>query len=242
MRIWRIVIVAFITAVVGCFLGVVAGDYITRMLHVSEMEGGRGMMVFFFCAPLGGIAGCVIGLIVAIATKRPGWSGFLFAQGIAIFIAGAIAGIFAGIIYLGSDKPPKIDGKFLTLDFELRVPASVKIPAEPDGYSIRVSLYANNRDNRYAFIDWSSIVRAPDHITIPGHADLISHSANRSLMASIGNEAGGTQFMEVNIPARPRKEDEKWSEWTTATQRGDLSPVPPAERFSIRYRVRELDR
>ena len=58
---------------------------------------------------------------------------------------GAIAGIFTGIIYLGIDKPPKIDGKQLTLDFELRVPASVKIPDEPNGYALRASLYANNQ-------------------------------------------------------------------------------------------------
>jgi hypothetical protein len=241
MRVLRIVLIAFITSVVGCVLALFAGDYITRMLHVSEMEGGRGMMVVFVCAPIGIIAGFLIGLIIAIVTKRPGWPGFLSAQGLSILIVGAIAGIFTGIIYLGSDKPPKIDGKRLTLDFELRVPPSIKIPEQPNGYAIRVGLYANNRDNRYGFIDWNSIVRAPDRITIPGHADLMSRSANRSLMASIGDEPGGTQFMEVKIPASPRKEDENWSEWATATQRGDLSPVPEPERFSIRYRVRELD-
>ena len=241
MRVLRIVLVAFLTAVVGCALALFAGDYITRLLHVSDFEGGRGYMLVFICGPLGIIAGLVVGVIVGICTKRAGFAGFLTAQGLSILIVGAIAGFLTGIIYLGSDKPPKIDGKRLTLDFELRVPASVKIPEQPDGFAIRVSLYANNRDNRFAFIDWNSIVRQPDQITIPGHADLMTHSANRSLMASVGNEPSATQFLEVRIPAAPRKQDETWSDWTTATQHGDLSPVPEAERFSIRYRVRELN-
>jgi hypothetical protein len=241
MRVLRIVLVAFVTAVVGCVLALVAGDYITRMLHVSDFEGGRGYMVVFVCAPLGILTGIVVGLVVAICTKRPGFAGFLTAQGLSILIVGAIAGIFAGIIYLGSDKPPKIDGKPLTLDFELRVPASVRVPEQPDGYAIRASLYANDRDNRYAFIDWSSIVRQSDQITIPGHVDLMTHSARRSLLASVGNETGASQFFELRIPASPSKQDEKWSDWIAATQRADLSPVPEAERFSIRYRVREID-
>lgn len=241
MRVLRVAVIVFITAAAGLVLGTVVGDYITRALHVSEMEGGRGMMVIFVCAPLGGMVGAAIGLIVSLLIKRPGAVGFFKAQGVSLLTACAIAGFLWGIFYLGSDKPPKINGKPLTLDFELRVPASVKIPEQPDGYAIRVSLYESNRQNRYSFIDWNSIVRESNQITIPGHADLMTHNASRSLMVSIGNEPSGTQFLELKIPASPRPEDEKWSGWTTATQRGDLSPVPEAERFSIRYRVRELN-
>ena len=241
MRVLRIVLVAFLTAVVGCVLALVAGDYITRMLHVSDFEGGRGYMVVFVCAPLGILTGIVVGLVVAICTKRPGFAGFLIAQGLSILIVGAVAGILTGVIYLGSDKPPKIDGKPLTLDFELRVPASVKIPEQPDGYAIRVSLDESDRQNRYAFIDWKSIVRGPDQIIISGNVEMMTHSSSRSLLASVANESTASQFFEVKIPATPRKQDEKWSDWTAATQRADLTPVPEAERFSIRYRVREID-
>jgi MFS family permease len=241
MRALRIISIAFITAVAGLFLGAIAGDYITRMLHVSEMEGGRGMMVVFVCAPLGAMVGGIVGLIVAILMKRPGWGGFLSALGLAVLIVGAIAGFLCGILYLGSDKPPKIDGRNLTLDFELRIPASVKIPEQPDGYFIRVSLYESNRQNRYGFIDWNSIVRGPDQTTISGTADLLTHSSNRSLLASVGNEPIGSQFFDVKIPSVPRKEDENWSDWIAATQRADLTPVPETERFSIRYRVRKLE-
>ncbi len=194
MRALRIVLVALVTAVVGCGLALFAGDYITRLLHVSDFEGGRGYMVVFVCAPLGTLTGLTVGLVLAIWTKRPGLAGFLRAQGLSILIVSAIAGIFTGIIYLGSDKPPKINGKRLTLDFELRVPASTKIPDQPDGYSIRACLYANNRANQYAFIDWSSIQKTADQITIPGNVELMSTVENRSLLASIGNEPVASHF------------------------------------------------
>jgi hypothetical protein len=194
MRILRIILVAFITAVVGCVLALFAGDYITRLLHVSDFEGQRGYAVIFLCAPLGILFGLIVGLVVGICTKRPGFVGFLSAQVLSILIIAGIAGIFTGIIYLGSDKPPKIDGKRLTLDFELRVPPSAKIPEQPDGYSIRLSLYANNRQNRYAFIDWKSIRKDAEQITIPGNVELMTHSESRSLLASVGNEPGVHNF------------------------------------------------
>jgi hypothetical protein len=241
MRVLRIVLITFLTAVVGCVLALVAGDYITRLLHVSDFEGGRGYMVVFVCAPLGILTGIVVGLVVGICTKRPGFAGFLIAQGLSILIVGAVAGILTGVIYVGSDKPPKIDGKRLTLDFELRVPPSTKIPDQPDGYSIRACLYANNRANQYAFIDWSSIQKSADQITIPGNVELMTHNENRSLLASVGNEPVASQFFEVKIPAKPRKENENWSTWTDPAQQADLSAVPPSAKFSLRYRVREID-
>ncbi len=241
MRALRIVLIVCITAVAGCFLGIFVGDYITTALHVSNMEGGRAMMVIFFCGPLGAISGGAVGLIVSLLIKQSGAVGFFKAQGISLLVAGAIAGFLWGIFYLGMDKPPLIDGKHLTLDFELRLPGSVKIPEQPDGSAIRVSLYETRNENSYGFIDWNSIVRQPDQITISGHSNLMTHSADRSLLVSVGYESSAPQMVDVKIPPRPRKQDETWSQWTTATKRGDLSPVPEAERFSIRYRVRELD-
>jgi len=242
MRVFRILAVAFITAIVGGILGIVCGDPITRWFHVSEMEGGRGMMVVFLCAPLGALLASIIGLLVGIVIKRPGWSGYFRAQGLSILIVAAIAGIFTGIIYVGIDKPPKIDGRKLTLDFELRVPSSVKIPDEPNGYDIRANLDESSSQNRYGFIDWKSIVRGQDQITIAGHADLMTHSSNRSLLASVGNEPTAPQMFDVKIPPVPSKQDENWSDWMTAEKRADLTPIPESERFSLRYRVRELDR
>src|SRR5262249_24913079 len=241
MRVLRALFVALFTAFVGCLLAFFVGDYLTRLAHVPEMEGQRGMTVFFLCVPLGIFAGLVIGIILSILVRRRGLAGFLVAQGWSLLIVCGVAGLLAGVPYLLSDKPPKIDGKRLELQFELRVPATFKIPDQPDGYSIRVSLYTDNRQNQYAFIDWNTIRRDAEHATVPGHVSLLTHSKTRSLLASIGNEPIALQFIELKIPPAPRKEDEAWSDWIFAAQRADLSPVSEPERMALRYRVQPID-
>src|SRR5215510_14881155 len=241
MRILRGLLIGLLTAFAGCLLAFLVGDYLTRLAHVPEMEGQRGMTVFFLCVPLGIIAGLVIGIISSVVVRRRGPAGFLIAQGWSLLVLCGIAGLLGGVPYLLSDKPPKIDGKRLELQFELRVPTTFKIPDQPDGYSIRVSLYTDNRQNQYAFIDWNAIRRDAEHATVPGHVSLLTHSKTRSLLASIGNEPIASQFIELKIPPVPRKEDEAWSDWIFAAQRADLSPVSEPERMALRYRVRVSD-
>jgi hypothetical protein len=241
MRVLRALFIALFTALVGCLLAFFVGDYLTRLAHVPEMEGQRGMTVFFLCVPLGILAGLIIGIISAIAVRRQGLAGFLVAQCWSLLIVCGLAGLLAGVPYLLSDKPPTIDGKRLELQFELRAPATFRIPDQPDGYSIRVSLYTDNRQSRYAFIDWNGITKDPEHAMVPGHIPLLTHSKTRSVLASIGNEPVASQFIELTIPSAPRKEDETWSDWIFATQRADLTPVHEIDRMALRYRVRPVN-
>src|SRR5437879_7649531 len=157
------------------------------------MEGQRGMTIVFLCAPLGILAGLIIGIISSVLVERRGLAGFLIAQGWSLLIVCAIAALVAGVPYLLSDKPPKIDGKRLELEFELRASSAFKTPEQPDGYSIRVSLYTDNRQSRFAFIDWNAITKDAEHVTIPGKVHLLTHSKSRSLLASIGNEPIASQ-------------------------------------------------
>jgi MFS family permease len=242
MRFLRVFAIGVITAVVGMFLAIFASDYLTRLYHVSDMEGQRGMAVIFLFAPLGLIVGFVIGVIAALRTRWSGLVGFVKTQGLSILIVIAIAAAVSGLLWVGADKPPKIDGKEVVLEFELKIPPAIQIPEELNDYTIRASLYVNNKENRYASIDLKSMTKRDGYVTVSGTAALMSHSANRSLFASIGNEPGGSQFIDLKtLPAAPRKENETWSDWTLATQRTDLSPVPEPERIAVRYRVRPID-
>ena len=242
MRFLRALVVAFLTAFAGSILAIFVGDYLTKLAHVPEMEGQRGMTVFLVCVPLGFLTGSVIGIIASIMVRRRGSAGFFVAQGWSLLIVGGLAGLVGGVPYLLSDKPPRIDGKQLELQFELRTPATFKIPEQPDGYSIRVNLYTDGRQTRYAFMELNSITKDAGHVTIPGHVPLLTHSKTRSLLASIGNEPRASQFIELkNLQPAPRKADEAWSDWIFATEHADLSPVPGPERFAARYRVQPLD-
>jgi hypothetical protein len=224
------------------FLAIFASDYLTRLYHVSDMEGQRGMAVIFLFGPLGLIIGFLIGVIAALCTRWSGAVGFIKIQGLASLIVIAIAGAVSGLLWLGADKPPKIDGKELVIEFELKIPPAIQIPEGLNDNTIRASLYANNKDNRYASIDLKSMTKQDGYVIVSGTAALMSHSANRLLFASIGNEPGGSQFIDLKtLPAAPRKENETWSDWTLATQRADLTPVPEPERIAVRYRVRPVD-
>jgi hypothetical protein len=243
MQILRGLLIALVTAFVGCILAFFVGDYLTRLAHVPEMEGQRGMTVFFVCVPLGIIAGLVVGIISSVIVQRRGPVGFLIAQGWSLLVLCCVAGLVGGVPYLLADKPPKLDGKRLNLEFELRAPATFKIPEQPDGYSIQVSLYTDNRQSRFAFIDWSSITKDAEHVIIPGKVPLLTHSKSRSLLASIGNEPAASQFVELkNLPPAPREQDKAWSDWIFATELADLTPIPDSQRFAIRYRVHPIER
>jgi hypothetical protein len=224
------------------FLAIFASDYLTRLYHVSDMEGQRGMAVIFLFVPLGLIVSFLIGVIAALRTHWSGFIGFIKTQGLCILIVIAVGAAVSDLLWLGADKPPKIDGKELVLEFELKIPPAMQIPEELNDYTIRASLYANNRDNRYASIDLKSITKQEGCVIVPGTAALMTHSANRSLFISIGNEPGASQFIDLKtLPAAPRKENETWSDWTLARQRADLTPVPDPERIAVRYRVRPVD-
>jgi hypothetical protein len=240
MRVLRAFGIGLITAVAGCVLAFFVGDYLTQLGHMSNMEGGRGMFVVFVCGPLGILAGFIIGVISSVIIHRRDAAGFFIAQGWSLLAVVVLAGLSSGIPYLLSDKPPRINGKELILEFELRVPSQFKIPDTPTGDTIRAILYSGNREGNYAFIDWSGIKRSPEGSSIPGQVALLTHNPARSLLATVGNDWTAAQFIDLKLPASPGPTDEQWSDWIVATKRANLDSVPNAERFSARYRVRTI--
>jgi MFS family permease len=237
MRALRVIVIALLTAVAGGVLSVVASLYLTELYHVSDFEGGRGMLIFFALAPLGLIVGFIIGLVAALRSRAAGFGGFAKAQGIALGIAIALTIIVSGILYLAADHPPKLDGKTLALEFEIKLPPTLKLPPQPSELTLHASLYANDRDNRYAELDYSKIGDRDGYTIIPGKASLLSQTFNRDLLVSVDGEGGASQFIKLKLRAKPRQEDEQWSDWITATERADLSPIPEEQRMAVRYRV-----
>jgi MFS family permease len=241
MRFLRAFGIGLLTAIVGMFLAIFAADYLTNLYHVANMEGQRGMMVIFVFAPVGLVVGFIVGLVVGLGIRWPGFVGFIKAQGLSLLIACALAGIVSGVLFFAADKPPKIDGKELTLDFEFRLPPAIQLPAELSEYTLSASLYANRGQNRVAPIDPKSIRKEENNTIAAGRIPIVSHAANRELLVSIGNVEGGSQFIPLKLPAAPGEENETWSDWMFATRHADLTPVPDPERIAARYRVRPVD-
>src|SRR5215510_11001431 len=103
MRILRGLLIGLLTAFAGCILAFLVVDYLTRLAHVPEMEGQRGMTIFFLCVPLGITAGLVIGITASILVRRQGLAGFLVAHGWSLLILRGVAGLVGGVPYLLSD-------------------------------------------------------------------------------------------------------------------------------------------
>jgi hypothetical protein len=102
---------------------------------------------------------------------------------------------------------------------------------------LHASLYANDRENRNALLDYDKIASRDGFVFVPGKVSLLSQTFNRDLLVSIESEGGASQFIKLKLRAKPGKEDEAWSDWMMATQRADLSSVPDGERIAVRYRV-----
>jgi MFS family permease len=179
VRALRVIGIAFLTAIGGAVLSVVASLYLTELYHVSNFEGGRGMLIFFALAPLGLIVGFIIGLIVALRSREHGFGGFARAQGIALGIVLGLAAIVSGVLYLAADHPPKLDGKPLALEFELKIPPALKLPAQPSVETLHASLYANNR---YALLDYDKIASRDGYVFVPGKTSLLSQTFNRTFL------------------------------------------------------------
>jgi hypothetical protein len=242
VRVLRAFLVALFTAVAGCVLAFFVGDYLTRLAHVPEMEGQRGMTVVFLCAPLGILAGLVVGIVSSILVRRRGAAGFFIAQGWALLVACIIASLSVGVPYLFSDKPPRIGGKELSLEFEVRVPPQFSIADPVNDNNLRVILYSGNRETTAASIDWAAIKRSPDGAIIPGHVELLAHNPARSFLVAVGNDLMAGQYIDLKLPPSPGLEDEQWSGWIPAAQRANLGTISDAERFSVRYRVQRIER
>jgi len=240
MGVLRTVSIGFLSAIAGCVLAFFVGDYLTQLAHMSNMEGGRGMFVVFFCGPAGILAGLIIGIVVSILVRRRGAAGFFSALGLSILTLSILSGLAAGVPYLFSDKPPRIEGKRLVLEFELRIPPQVSIPKSGHGDDVRVILYGGSRDFTWASVDLSAMKRTPEGTIIPGQADLLTHNAERWLLVALGYDLTAGQHINLKLPGSPDPANERWSEWSFATGRADLTPISEPERFGIRYHVQPI--
>ena len=101
---------------------------------------------------------------------------FAKAQGIALAITISLAAIVSRILYLAADHPPTLDGKSLALEFELKIPPTLKMPTRASMQNLHASLYANDRDNRYALLDYDKIASRDGFVFVPGKASLLSQT------------------------------------------------------------------
>jgi hypothetical protein len=235
----------------GLVTGVGAGaltawvaDVVTRAWHVSDREGGRGMLIAFVLIPAGFFFGLVVGTVTArwgaraaaAAGTGAGLAAGLTRVALALLIAAAGIGLVGGLSWLSAPRPLTRDGNPLILEYEVRIPIALVPEGGFDRERFTASLFASERDNQWTDVDYDSIRQENGATIVPGRVPLQSRSLERTMMISLG--AWPSYVIDVALPPKPGPAEEAWSEWRPSERMADLAPVPPEKRIEMRYRVK----
>ena len=232
-------LVSLPVAVFGLLGGGLIGSACVGWYHVSSREGGSGYFVIAL-ALLGAIVGLVTGLVTAGMLSPQNGLGYLKTFGASVGVLVGIAGIITGLCWALADIPPKIDGRPLMLEVELRLPVdATNSPAKGSGES-SMSLHSviNHRGRKSSDgkLEPSKARLENGRWIVPGAVDLFTMRGLRSLDFKLnGEEVMG--FL-VPLPARPGEKYLDWSDW------GPRPPAPhpawPDTKPSYRFRVQKI--
>ncbi|MBK8339175.1 MAG: hypothetical protein IPK99_03845 [Flavobacteriales bacterium] len=209
---WKIaLVVALLNAVITALVAMPVADRVTRAMDVSDFEGGRGMAIVFIFIPVAFIGGgFLLGLLGAKLVHAMEWAHFWKASGIALLLGqGSLFGI-AGLALLSVVHPPVLDGHYLALRIEVYMPARLLPNGKLDRDKVKMSLYAGDKDNRYAEIDTAHIVHEGDTVMIPAEATLNSASAFRMLSITVEG-TDGYALDPLPLPPKPTAKDLEWT-------------------------------
>lgn len=229
-------LVAVLTGIVGLFAAGFLANLNVGWYRISSFEGGSGYYVVFI-GLLGGVVGCIVGLIAArIVAGWPG-AGFLLGLGVATGTMLALVLVIGVFCRLAADVPPTIDGKDLELAVEVRAPRGFTpdFPREP-GYS--PFLYLNSTSGAMK----AAVEIKDEHATqVEGRLVYVltlslNTSASTKTIRAYFNKTNDAFFV-LPLRAHPKSEDMQWSRWIASAQPMGQPTVGDDATFSLRYRV-----
>lgn len=230
------IFVAVLTGVASFVCAGIVAAACVSWYHISSFEGKSGYFVVAI-AFLGGVGGFVLGLVTARVVAGGVDPGFFKALGLSFGIAIAVAGIGAWISWGLADIPPKIDGQYLDLEVEIRLPAGeTNAPASLTGDShFRFGSVVNHvmRKSEMGTLKLAEARFEEGRWIIPGTVPLFTMRGKRTFDADLGGRQVAA-FM-VPLPPRPGKKYEQWSDWEPRPRRGN--PPWPDTMSSYRFRV-----
>ncbi len=235
---WPLALLAgLVNGVLGAALTVFAADLGTTWHRVSNMEGGRGMLIAFVYLPLGFTV--VVGVRVARARAVTSFPAGLARVGVA---GGATVGLVAvalGLAWLSADRPPTLEGKELNLAFEIRLPPAYPVRDSLRERDFRVGVVVSSSDRAYADLAFDSVRVDGDAVIVPGSARLRSRGY-RTFSVGYGPDPGServTQVLDLPLAPSPKRADSAWTDWRSLTRSFGGDVVPEGVRTQVRYRV-----
>jgi len=202
-----------------------AADSWATWLRVSTREGGAAYWMVAMA-----LLAAVIALVCGICIAR-GWllstPNFWAALGTTLGWVVAATLVITGLIWLGADLPPRVDGRRLQLAVEARFPAGTSLDAlkaaPPYAAIMRVDA-SDSRGSGYLVFESASI--AEGRLTVPTLIDLDT-SAKRKMLV-LGFPDGRNVLFPLGFGAKPQAKDFEWSAWI---------PAASGEAYEIRYQV-----
>ena len=233
------ILVALLTGGLSlCLAGLVAVGCI-EWYHISGFEGKSGYFMVAI-ALLGGIAGCALGFAISRAFGPASWVTFLKGLGISWGVVVLISGSAAGIAWLLADIWPKIDGQYLELEVEIKLPAGetnqpTQLPGKPS-FTLGSVVRHVQRKSTEGELKLASSRLENGRWIIPASADVFTMRGLRSISARIGDKTLGAFI--IPLPARPGPRFLTWSEWGPRPRSGN--PPWPETNPSYRFRVHRI--
>lgn len=236
-------LVYFLASLPAAAVGLVCGGFVAskcvRWYRISSFEGGSGYFVVFM-ALLGAAAGLITGLVTAGVMKPDGAAAH---WGMAGTAAGAVLVIAAFILMscrLMADIPPRLGGRELLLEVEIKLPAGMKPPPAGDTKDHTLTLHsvAGRTVRKSKSGQWlPELARLEDgRWIVPGSAHLFTERGNRSL--SVRLHAEDVIGYLIRLPARPGRKYLEWSEWGPRPR--PPHPPWPESKPSYRFRIQPV--
>lgn len=226
-------VIAGVTAITSVWLAGFAGDVATRAVGVSDFEGGRGYLVVLGLAPLGGLAGLLIGAAAARVGPWRGPAALLTRLSTAVATAAAAIGVVAGLAIASVGSPPQIDGRTLDLQMEIRLAAGVAVPETHE--DLRVAFQTSASDNRYVAVNFDAIRLEGGQAVVPASTGLLSRASRSWLVVTASD--GLSQVIDLPLEAEPGAEHLSWSAWIPASRAFDAATVDASRAHAARFRV-----
>jgi len=231
------VFIAALTGTLALFVAGFIGALTARWFHISTFEGGAGYHALAI-AVLGGVVGVLLGFIISRFAGGPAALGFFKGLGCAWGAVLLIGAVSTGICFLLGDISPKIDGKYLDLEVEIKLPAGDTnfVAGTTTNASVTFGSIVNHvqRASRKRDVDLNEARQENGRWIIPGAVNLFTMRGKRSISLYFGeNYAAG--FL-VPLPARPGKQYQEWSDWGPRPKQGAW----PESNASYRFRVRPI--
>ncbi|MEO6527440.1 MAG: hypothetical protein ABIP93_12495 [Gemmatimonadaceae bacterium] len=229
------ILVAVISAAVGCVVAGFVAMLCVDWYRISSFEGKSGYYVVFI-ALIGLVAALLIGLATSRVVAGSAHPGFLRALGYSLVIVLGIALVIVVPARLSADVPPRIAGEELLLVVEIRwPPAQATSPAADTApRSLTLHSVANHvaRKSKVGPLWMKDAHRVDGRWIVPGAVEVYTSRGDRLLELEPA-PVKGMAFL-VPLPAYPRKAQLEWSEWMPRAREGQ-PPLPDG--FTMRFKV-----